>query len=79
MQAVAHRIDAERRAAVRHTSEGEALAFLPKTESILSLTREIDAGNPIRKSPHGLLQLGLRATSRGPPNKCSRAAPMSPR
>lgn len=56
MQAVAHRIDAERRAGVRHTREGEALAFLPKTESILSLTREIDAGNLIRKSPHGLLQ-----------------------
>jgi hypothetical protein len=56
MQAVAHRVDAKRRAGVRHTREGEVLAFLPKTQSILSLTREIDVGNLIRKSPHGPLQ-----------------------
>ena len=56
MQAVAHRIDAERLASVRHTREDEALAFLPKTKSIPSLTREIDAGNLIRKSLHGSLE-----------------------
>ena len=55
MQAAAHRTDAERRAG--HTREGEALAFPPKAETILSLTRGIDAGNLICKLPHGLLQI----------------------